>query len=63
MTVFIVSQRAATIKQADQIIVLEDGAVAGIGTHEELMKKCDVYQEIVKSQDDTEKKEEKEDGR
>ncbi|MDE6760968.1 MAG: ABC transporter ATP-binding protein/permease [Lachnospiraceae bacterium] len=65
MTVFIVSQRAATIKQADQIIVLEDGAVAGIGTHEELMKKCDVYQEIVKSQDDTakEKKEEKKDGR
>ncbi len=65
MTVFIVSQRAATIKQADQIIVLEDGAVAGIGTHEELMKKCDVYQEIVKSQDDTakEKKEEKENGR
>lgn len=65
MTVFIVSQRAATIKQADQIIVLEDGAVAGIGIHEELMKKCDVYQEIVKSQDDTakEKKEEKEDGR
>lgn len=62
MTVFIVSQRAATIKQADQIIVLEDGAVAGIGTHDELMKQCDVYQEIVKSQDDT-GKEKKKDGR
>ena len=62
MTVFIVSQRAATIKQADQIIVLEDGAVAGMGTHDELMKQCDVYQEIVKSQDDT-GKEKKKDGR
>ena len=58
MTVFIVSQRASTIKQADQIIVLEDGAMAGIGNHEELMKSCSVYQEIVHSQDDNAKKEE-----
>ena len=52
MTVFIVSQRASTIKQADQIIVLEDGAMAGIGTHEELLKSCGVYKEIVESQAD-----------
>ena len=58
MTVFIVSQRASTIKQADQIIVLEDGAMAGIGNHEELLKNCSVYQEIVHSQDDNAKKEE-----
>ena len=58
MTVFIVSQRASTIKQADQIIVLEDGAMAGIGNHEELMKSCSVYREIVHSQDDNAKKEE-----
>lgn len=53
MTVFIVSQRASSIKHADQIIVLEDGEMAGIGTHEELLQSCEVYQEIVKSQDDT----------
>lgn len=53
MTVFIVSQRASTIKQADQIIVLEDGAMAGIGTHEELIKNCEIYKEIVASQDET----------
>lgn len=58
MTVFIVSQRASTIKQADQIIALEDGAMAGIGNHEELMKNCSVYREIVHSQDDNAKKEE-----
>ncbi len=52
MTVFIVSQRAATIKQADRILVLEDGMMVGNGNHEELMKSCKVYQEIVKSQDD-----------
>ena len=57
MTVFLVSQRASTIKQADQIIVLEDGCMAGIGTHEELLKTCGVYQEIVKSQNDEEKTE------
>lgn len=50
MTVFIVSQRASTIMQADQIIVLEDGAMVGLGTHEELLKKCSVYKEIVESQ-------------
>lgn len=49
-TVFIVSQRTASIMYADQIIVLEDGAVAGIGTHDELLKKCEVYREIYESQ-------------
>ena len=49
-TVFIVSQRAASIQYADQIIVLEDGAMAGIGTHEELLKDCPIYQEIYYSQ-------------
>ena len=63
MTVFIVSQRASTIKQADQIIVLDDGAMAGIGTHEELMKSCEVYREIVHSQDDNAAKEGTEDGK
>lgn len=61
MTVFIVSQRASTIKQADQIIVLEDGSMVGLGTHEELMKNCEIYREIVKSQDDRE--EESKDGK
>ncbi len=50
MTVFIVSQRAASIWHADQIIVLDDGEVAGIGTHEELLAGCEVYQEIYYSQ-------------
>lgn len=49
-TVFIVSQRAASIMYADKIVVLDDGAVAGIGTHEELLKDCSVYQEIYYSQ-------------
>ncbi len=49
-TVFIVSQRAASILHADQIIVLDDGAVAGIGTHESLLRDCEVYQEIYYSQ-------------
>lgn len=49
-TVFIVSQRAASIQYVDQIIVLDDGAMAGIGTHEELLKDCPVYQEIYYSQ-------------
>ena len=52
MTVFIVSQRASTIKQADQIIVLDDGQMVGIGTHDELMESCEVYKEIVHSQED-----------
>ena len=50
MTVFIVSQRATTIKDADQIIVLDDGEVAGIGTHSQLLKSCDTYKEICLSQ-------------
>ncbi len=50
MTVFIVSQRASSIMNADQILVLSDGEIAGKGTHEELMKSCDVYQEIYYSQ-------------
>ncbi|MFR5602435.1 MAG: ABC transporter ATP-binding protein, partial [Lachnospiraceae bacterium] len=50
MTVFLVSQRAATIKYADQIIVLDDGHVAGIGTHTELLEACQVYREICLSQ-------------
>ena len=49
-TVFIVSQRAASIQYADQIIVLDDGKMAGIGTHEELLKDCPIYQEIYYSQ-------------
>lgn len=63
MTVFLVSQRASTIKQADQIIVLDDGVMAGIGTHEELMKTCEVYREIVHSQDDNTAKEGTENGK
>lgn len=49
-TVFLVSQRAATIRYADQIIVLEDGKMAGLGTHEELLKSCQTYKEIYYSQ-------------
>lgn len=49
-TVFIVSQRASSIQHADQIIVLEDGEMAGCGTHEELLADCGVYQEIYYSQ-------------
>lgn len=49
-TTFIVSQRASTIRHADKIIVLDDGEMAGIGTHEELLKSCEVYQEIYYSQ-------------
>lgn len=50
LTVFIVSQRAASIMHADQIVVLDDGHVAGIGKHEELLANCEVYQEIYYSQ-------------
>ncbi len=50
MTVFLVSQRATTIKNADQILVLDDGKLVGVGTHEELLKTCSVYQEICYSQ-------------
>lgn len=50
ITVFIVSQRASSMLHADTIIVLDDGDVAGMGTHEELLKGCEVYQEIYYSQ-------------
>ena len=50
MTVFIVSQRASSIQHADQIIVLDDGEMADIGTHAELLARCEVYQEIYYSQ-------------
>ncbi|MGN1389868.1 MAG: ABC transporter ATP-binding protein [Bulleidia sp.] len=49
-TVFIVAQRISTIMHADKIIVLDQGRMAGMGTHEELMKTCKVYQEIAHSQ-------------
>ena len=49
-TTFIVSQRASSVRFADQIIVLDDGHVAGIGTHEKLLASCPVYQEIYASQ-------------
>ena len=49
-TVFIVSQRASSIQHADQIIVLDDGEMADIGTHQELLERCEVYQEIYYSQ-------------
>ena len=49
-TVFIVSQRASSILNADQIIVLDDGKVAGIGNHEFLLESCDVYREIYETQ-------------
>jgi len=50
MTVLIVSQRASSLKAADQIIVMDDGKIAGCGTHEELMASCEVYREICLSQ-------------
>ena len=49
-TVIIVAQRISTILHADQIIVLDDGKIAGIGSHEQLLKQCEAYQEIAKSQ-------------
>ena len=49
-TVFIVAQRIGTIKDADKIVVLDNGSCVGIGTHKELLKKCKVYQEIAESQ-------------
>lgn len=50
MTVFIISQRANSVMQADKIIVLDDGKQAGIGTHSELLESCDIYREICYSQ-------------
>ncbi len=49
-TVFIVSQRASSIRHADKIIVLDDGCAVGIGSHEELLESCEVYREICESQ-------------
>lgn len=56
MTTFIVSQRASSIRHADKIIVLDDGEMAGVGTHEELLAGCTVYQEIYYSQYPDERK-------
>lgn len=50
MTVFIVSQRASSIRYADQILVLDDGKLVGIGRHDDLLKTCEVYREICLSQ-------------
>lgn len=50
MTVFVASQRAAAIRHADQILVLDDGELAGCGDHESLLRTCEVYQEICRSQ-------------
>lgn len=50
VTTFLVSQRIACIRQADQILVLDNGSLAGIGTHEELLERCGLYQEIFDSQ-------------
>ena len=49
-TTFIVSQRAASVRYADRILVLDDGKLVGQGTHEELLRSCGVYQEIYYSQ-------------
>lgn len=50
LAVLIIAQRVSTIQHADQIIVLSDGRVAGLGRHDDLMETCDVYREIVESQ-------------
>ena len=49
-TTFIVAQRASSVRDADKIIVLDEGRVVGIGTHSELMESCEVYREIFFSQ-------------
>ena len=49
-TIFIVSQRTSSIQFADKIIVMDDGQVAGIGTHEQLLGNCEIYREIYESQ-------------
>ena len=49
-TVFVVAQRISTVINADRIVVLDDGRVAGIGTHAELLEKNEIYREIVASQ-------------
>ena len=50
MTVVMISQRASTIKNADRILVLDDGRQCGFGTHEVLLESCGVYREICRSQ-------------
>ncbi len=55
LTVFIVSQRASSIQYADQIIVMDDGQIVGIGKHDELLASCEVYKEIYESQFSKEK--------
>ena len=49
-TVFLISQRTNSIQYADLILVLDDGKLVGVGTHEELLRECEVYQEIHESQ-------------
>ena len=60
MTVFIVSQRAGSIMNADKILVLDDGRLVGCGSHAELMENCEIYREIYESQFKTENKTERE---
>ncbi len=60
MTVFIVSQRAGSIMNADKILVLDDGRLVGCGSHAELMEDCEIYREIYESQFKTENKTERE---
>ena len=50
MTIFIVSQRTSAFSGADMIIVLDDGQISGIGTHDELLETCPIYKEIYDSQ-------------
>ena len=50
-TVVLISQRVSSIRHADRILVLDDGRMAGLGTHAELMSTCPVYQEICRSQE------------
>ena len=50
MTVVLISQRAFAVKDADEILVLDDGRPAGLGTHEALLRSCEVYREICRSQ-------------
>lgn len=50
MTTFLITQRISTVMKADYILCLENGKLVGKGTHEELMEKCSIYQEIYESQ-------------
>lgn len=49
-TTIIIAQRIASVKDADRILVLDDGRIADIGTHDELMARCDIYREVYESQ-------------